>query len=83
MIAAGHLPEAAARHAIGRSTCWACNLCRHMQTQGGERVCSHPALRAPFQEPQPVAIVRAPGAACGPRGALMQSVDVVDQRGAA
>jgi hypothetical protein len=83
MNAAGHLPQAAARHAIGRSTCWACNLCRHMRSEGIERVCGHPELQDAFTGAQPVAIVRAPGAACGPRGLRMQSVEVVDQRGAA
>lgn len=83
MIAAGHLPEAAAKHATGRSTCWACNLCRHMHPQGIERTCAHPDLQDPFAGPQPVAVIRAPGAACGPRGVYMRSVETVDQRGAA
>lgn len=66
------------RQAITRPLCWACNLCRHMREQGIERVCVHPDLVDPFTGPQPVAIVRAPGAGCGPRGQYMQSVDTVD-----
>lgn len=54
-----------------------------MRSEGIERVCGHPELRDPFTGAQPVAIVRAPGAACGPRGLRMQSVEIVDQRGAA
>lgn len=83
MNAAGHLNGAAQRHYIGRATHWACNLCRHMRSEGIERVCGHPELQDPFSGAQPVAIVRAPGAACGPRGLRMQSVEIVDQRGAA
>lgn len=83
MNAAGHLNEAASRHVIGRATCWACNLCRHMRSAGVERVCGHPDLQDAFTGSLPVSVVRAPGAACGPRGQRMQSVDVIDQRGTA
>jgi hypothetical protein len=76
--AAAHLPLAAARQAVTRPLCWACNLCRHMREEGIERLCTHPSAQEPFTGSQPVAIVRAPGAACGPRGQLMQSVDTVD-----
>lgn len=77
-----HLTSAQPGRTVTR-TCWACNLCRHMRAAGVERMCGHPELQDPFTGAQPVTVMRAPGAACGPRGERMQAVDVVDQRGAA
>lgn len=77
-----HLTSASPARTVTR-TCWACNLCRHMLAQGIERLCAHPALLDPFTGAQPVTVIRSAGAACGPQAKHMQSVDVVDTRGAA
>lgn len=50
----------------------ACRLCTHSVEQQLELACAHPSLREPFVGPQPVALLRAPGAACGPHAARME-----------
>lgn len=51
----------------------ACRLCQHSAEHGIELVCQHPDMVEPFAGLPPVAILRAPGAACGPHAALMQA----------
>lgn len=50
----------------------ACRLCTYSAEAGLELGCDHPDLRDPFTGPQPVALMRAAGSACGPNAARMQ-----------
>lgn len=51
----------------------ACRLCTHGAEAGLEVTCHHPDLAEPFTGPQPVAILRAPGASCGPSARHMEA----------
>lgn len=51
----------------------ACRLCRHSLEAGIELQCRHPQLADALTGPQPVALLRAPGSACGPHAAHMEA----------
>ncbi|KQY83721.1 hypothetical protein [Pelomonas sp. Root1444] len=50
----------------------ACRLCVHSAEAGLELACRHPDAAEPLAGPQPVAILRAPGGACGPNANRME-----------
>lgn len=51
----------------------ACRLCTHSVERGIELCCDEPELRDPFTGPQPVALMRSAGSACGPNAKCMQA----------